>query len=434
MSKPRVVITGIGAVSPLGFNKDQIWESLLERKISLVKESYPAAEGKWQDVWSHRVKKFDINKFGLDKDELDYIKQWKGGKDSKILNYLLAAVKVALDDSGIVYDKKDNNIGSFLTVEHPDFDSFCEELICDIAEKIESKKLIPEKEALLEHMYRANEKKGYDLHTFMHLYFVNKMFGFHGYSLFVNNACASGLYVLEAAARQIRGGHSQIALVAAGDEGGSIYKFRWFKDRGLYAADGLIKPFSREADGLVVGEGASVMVLEDYEHARRRGAFIYAGYLGGGFSCEGWKVIYPNVSEKNYHNCITQALAASGLSYKDIDLINPHGVGMKITDLYEARAVNDIFSASKKCRLSALKPYMGHNLGGSAVIESIVVILMLNHGMILPALNCNEPIKEIDQFLATDYIDKDINIAMKTSCGFAGYNAAAIFKKTACES
>jgi 3-oxoacyl-(acyl-carrier-protein) synthase len=429
MKKKRVVITGIGVVSPLGFSKEELWDSLIKRKISLEKESY-FVEGKKQGIfWSYKIRNFDIERFGIDKKELNYIKSWKRGRSSRILDYLLAAVKVAFDDSRFVYDKQDNNIGSFITVEHPDFDSFCIELIDDTIKNIGQTNRYKNKGDLLEYLYKNNERNAYDLHTFMYLYFVNKVFGLHGYSLFVNNACASGLYALEAAARQIRVGYSQIAVIAAGDDGANFYKYRWFKDKGLYAEDGLIKPFSKDANGLVIGEGASAIVIEDYEHARRRGADIYGEYLGGGFSMEGWKVVYPNVAEDYYHKCINESLKVSNLSCNDIDLINPHGAGMKITDLYEARAISNIFSNSKKCLVTALKPYMGHNLGGSALIESIILLMMMNKNKILPTLNCKRPIKEIGSKLLTEETKKNINVAMKISCGFAGYNGAVVFKK-----
>lgn len=431
--KRRVVVTGIGAISPLGFSKTELWNGLLNQKPSSRKESY-SVNGKemGDEFWAHRIENFDINSFNIDESELNYIKTWKKGTKSKILEYLLAAIKLALDDSSLDYNKDDNDIGCFVTVENPDFEVFCESLILDAA-KAELRVADSKKTSLvkiIESVYKNNEGKGYDLHTFMYLYFVTKVFGLHGYSLFTNNACASGLFSLEEAARQIILGKSSIALAVGGEAGVNTYKYKWFKDRNIYADDGAIKSFSEDANGLVIGEGAAAIVLEEYNHAKKRKVPIYCEYLGGGFSLEGWKVIYPNVSKKYYYNAVKQALKAAGMLPNQVDVINPHGVGLKMTDLYEARVFSEIFcNVRKKPFVTAFKPYIGHNLGGSALIESIILMLLMQHNIILPLINCKHPLKELRSNFTKEPIKKTINVVMKMSCGFAGYNGAVIFKR-----
>jgi 3-oxoacyl-[acyl-carrier-protein] synthase II len=433
MNKRRVVISGLGFVTPLGFTQDEVWSALIKQKISLFKEKYYIQNKyEYNEFWAHRVKNFDINNFGIEKTELNYISQWKKSADSKILNYLLAASSLAIDDSNIDYDKEDNDFGCFVTVEHPDFELFCENIMVDVAKKSET--LINKDEQrlreLIDDAYTRNEGKGYDLHTFMYLYFLTKVFNLHGYSLFTNNACASGLFAIESAARQIMLGKSSVALVTGGEAGNNGYKYKWFSDRNIYAEDGDTKPFDNNASGFVLGEGASALILEDYEHAKKRGAKIYCEYLGGGFSLEGWKVIYPAVSKNYYQKAMRMALKEAKLSESDIDVINLHGVGLKITDMYEAIALNNVFSVSqKRPYVTAFKPYIGHNLGGSSLIESIILILSMQRDIILPIINCDSPIKQIKDRVIMEYKQYDVKIAMKTACGFAGYNGAVIFKK-----
>jgi 3-oxoacyl-[acyl-carrier-protein] synthase II len=264
----------------------------------------------------------------------------------------------------------------------------------------------------------------------MYLYFLTKVFSIHGYSLFTNNACASGLFALESAARQIQCGESSIVLLAAGDVANTMFKHSWFKRQGLYSEDGKIKPFSKKADGIVLGDGASAIILEELNHALNRKAHIYAEYLGGGFSLEGWKVTLPKIGSLSYQKAIESSLKRANLKPQDIDLISPHGVAIKVTDGYEAKAITDIFGKnSRKPLITAFKPYVGHNLGGSALLEIVVLLLSLEKNLIPPTLNCEEIDPKYDIELVKELTYCSLNTAMKLSCGFAGYNGAVAFRK-----
>jgi 3-oxoacyl-[acyl-carrier-protein] synthase II len=362
---------------------------------------------------------------------LQEIEIWKEAEEDRDLEYLLAAVKLALDDSGLKYNRENNNIGLFITDEHPNFEPFCERIILETLAYLKnnlptSKKF--SKKKLLEYLYKKCVKSGYNLQTFMYLHLVAKAFGFHGFSLYNNNACASGLFALESAARQIKYGGSTIAIVAGGDYPVNIYKYLWFKEQNLYAQDGKIKPFSKDANGIVFGDGASAIVLEDLEHAQKRDAHIYAEYLGSGFHLEGWKVVIPDICGDSYYLALKEALENSNVKPSDVDLINPHGVGIKITDTYEAKAINRIFG-TRGPLVTAFKPYVGHNLGGSALIETIILLLSLQNNFIPPTLNSSEIFPNTQVKLVTEKISIELKTVMKMSCGFAGYNGVVVFKK-----
>lgn len=428
----RVVITGIGPLASPGIGKDEFWEGILNKRTGLKIEELNIDGEFWDRFYLHKIEDFDIEKFDIQKEIIEDIKIWKNGKEDRDLFYLLAAVKVALDDSGLSYDKEDNDIGLFLTVEHPGFEVFCERIITGTIKYLErnstSNKL--SKHKLFRHIYEQFSRDGYDLQTFMYLYFVAKAFGLHGYSLFTNNACASGLFALESAARQIKYGESNIVIVASGDVANTMFKHLWFKEQGFYSEDGKIKPFSKKADGIVLGDGASAIVLEELNHALNRKAHIYAEYVGGGFSLEGWKVTIPKIGGSSYQKTIQSALKQANLKPEDIDLINPHGVAIKITDAYEAKAITDIFGKTPgKPFITALKPYVGHNLGGCGVLESIMLLLSLEKNLVPPTLNCNEIEPKYNIELVRELMPCSLNTAMKLSCGFAGYNGAVIFRK-----
>ncbi len=428
----RVVITGIGPLASTGIGKDTFWDGILKKRTGLTLEEICIDNEIWDKFYLHKIEDFDIEKFNIEEKIIDDIKTWKKGGEDRDLYYLLAAVKLAIDDSKICYDKTNNDIGLFLTVEHPGFEAFCEEMIRDTAEYLEkaSRTANFSKFNLFKYLFERFAPKGYDLQSFMYLYFIAKSFGIHGYSLFTNNACASGLYAMESAARQIKYGGSNIVLLAGGDVSSTMFKHLWFRKNGLYAEDGRIKPFAKSADGMVLGDGASAMVLEELEHALNRNAYIYAEYVGEGFSLEGWKVTLPQVGSLSYQSAITGALKKAKVEPCDIDLIVPHGVALKATDGYESKAITDIFGKNiQKPFITVFKPYVGHNLGGSAIIESIILLLSMDKGIIPPVLHSDETEPKYHIELVREWLSYNLTTTMKLSCGFAGYNAAAIFRK-----
>jgi len=170
--------------------------------------------------------------------------------------------------------------------------------------------------------------------------------------------------------------------------------------------------------------------LEELEHAKKRKAPIYAEYLGGGFSLEGWQVTIPKVGSDSYQRAILKAFEQSGLKPEDIELLCPHGVGSHVIDYYESKAITDVFgSKPKKPLITAFKPYVGHNLGGSALLEAAILLLSLKNEIVLPTLNCDNPNPAYNISLVKEKIERKLNTVMKICAAFAGYNAAAIFRR-----
>ncbi|MCX5686921.1 MAG: beta-ketoacyl synthase N-terminal-like domain-containing protein [Candidatus Omnitrophica bacterium] len=424
----RVVVTGIGPISSLGQGCEETWDSIMNLRLNLVRQKYFIGNEEWGEFYLHKMRNFDIDEFDLPKANFQYIRELRTvKKEDTDLYYLLAVIKLAIDDSGIQYDSADNDIGLIISHENPGVEIFFEELVDSLQSIVEKNaKDHMSKLELAKMLYDSGcEDRGYNLQTFSYLFSAAKIFDLHGYSLFVNNACASGLFAIEAAARQIKAGASSAVIVAAVDNPTKIYKYLWFKKKSLYAEDGLVRPFSDDAAGIVFGDGGAALVLEDLEHAKKRKARIYAEYLGGGFSLEGWKITMPNVTDDFYTRSFQKALDATGVSPSEIDFVNPHGVGMKITDNYEAKTINRIFG-KKQPLISAFKPLVGHNLGGSALLESAISLIAMKNNTIPPTLNCE------DQNSALNIVKEakrvSIKIAAKMSCGFAGFNGVALFR------
>jgi 3-oxoacyl-[acyl-carrier-protein] synthase II len=426
----RVVITGIGPLASTGIGKEAFWEGILEKRVGLGLKEFKLNGELWENFYVHRIENFDFTKFNIDENALTYIKEWKEEKLPIDLCYLIAAVALALEDSGIEYESEDNDIGLVLTHENMGLIQFLLKLSQISYDTLNGKEGTSfSRKQFYEKLYRDCLKSGYDVQTFMTLFHVAKAFKIHNYSLFINNACASGLYALESAVQMIKSNQSSAVIVAASDNA-EIYKYLWFKDIGLYSEDGKIRPFCKDSNGLVFGEGGVGFVLEDLEHAQKRNAAIYAEYLGGGFSLEGWKVTTPQIGSDFYQKAILKALKQSNLGKDKIELLCPHGVGSQSIDYYESKAITDVFGVnSKKPLVTTFKPYVGHNLGGSALLETAILLLSLKNELVLPTLNCQNLNPVFNISLVKEKIKTKLNIVMKSCCAFAGYNGAVVFKR-----
>ncbi|MFH1062025.1 MAG: beta-ketoacyl synthase N-terminal-like domain-containing protein [Candidatus Omnitrophota bacterium] len=428
--RQRIVITGIGPISSVGIGRENFWQGILNKKINIeLEECYLDGE-LWDKFYYHKVKDFDINKFGIEKAKLADIRDWKEGEEVVDLNYLIAAVKLALDDSKLDYNNDNNGIGLVLAHENLGLMPFGFK-ISDLAYEmlIDKKKSEISKKDFYDGFYKKFLKSGYDIQTFADLFHIARVFNIHEYSLFINNACASGLYALETASQIIQSKQAKRVVVAASDNP-EIYKYLWFRDLGIYAKDGIVKPFAKGSNGLVFGDGGVGIVIETLEGAQKRGATIYAEYLGGGFDLEGWKITVPQIGSKSYQKAMNNALKRSNLKQEDIDLVCPHGVGSGPIDYYESKAIADVFSDSNpKPLITTFKPYVGHNLGSSALFESAILLLSLQNNIIPETLNCPEVDPRFNITLVQKQTKKKLKTVMKSCCAFAGFNSAVTFQK-----
>jgi 3-oxoacyl-(acyl-carrier-protein) synthase len=426
----RVVVTGIGPLASAGIGKDAFWKGIMEKRTGLSSRPIKIDDEVWGEFPVHSVKDFDFSKFKVDKMALSYMDDWKEEEAPVDLYYLMAAVSLALEDSGINYESDDNGLGLVLTHENMGLMQFLfklshlsyDTLTSEMGTKMSKKEFY-------EKLYGDCLKSGYDVQTFMTLFHVAKAFNVHEYSLFINNACASGLYALENASQIIKCGQASAVVVAA-SEFTEVYKYLWFNDIGLYSEDAKIRPFSNDSNGLVFGDGGIGIVLEDMERAEKRNAHIYAEYMGGGFDLEGWKVTTPQIGSDSYQKAIQKALKQSNVTKDQIELLCPHGVGSPTIDYYEAKAITDVFGPNPTSPfITTFKPYIGHSLGASALLETAALLLSLDNEVILPTLNSENTNQALNISLVKERVEEKVDIAMKICCAFAGYNSAVVFKR-----
>lgn len=431
MNKRRVVITGMAPICALGVGNEPVRQKLHAGEIGHITALPDYIYGKYsEDFPVYTIPNFDIHEFGLNPDLLKEMKDWKDGEEVADLYYLLAAAKLALIDGKIDGAESDARMGLVLAHENPGLEQFCSFVFKETHDLYRSK----EKEHLgpEEYFNRLNRVLGTnvnDLQTFMFLFYVSRVLNIHGYSLFVNNACASGLFAIEAASQQIHAGVNDVMVVAS-SEHPAIYKYLWFKRLEFLSKSRQIRPFDQSRDGFICGQGGAAIVLEDYAHAQKRKAPIYGEYLGGGFALDGWKRTVPRPGKSFQEKVMRDAIAKSGIRPDDIGAINAHGIGAQLLDQFEASAIHRIFGKlPHRPLVTAYKPYVGHTLGNCALLEVILLMLNLKYSVFPPIKNLTTVDPKIDLNLVRKTTSASIHCAMKIVWGFGGYNAAAVFRQ-----
>jgi 3-oxoacyl-[acyl-carrier-protein] synthase II len=263
-------------------------------------------------------------------------------------------------------------------------------------------------------------------------------YGFRGPNYTTTSACASSNNAMIDAFNYIRLGKSDIivsggseaAVTEAGVGGFNACKALSENNENYQTAS---RPFDLTRDGFVLGEGAGCLILEEYEHAKARGAKIYCEVLGGGLSADAYHITAPHPEGLGAKLVMRHALEDAGLSVEDIDYINVHGTSTPLGDVQESKAIQDVFGEhAYKLNISSTKSMTGHLLGAAGAIEAIATIMAIKHGIIPPTINFATPDPELDaklNFTFNKAQHRTVNAAMSNTFGFGGHNTSAIFRK-----
>ncbi len=407
----RVVVTGMGCICPLGNSVAESWEKL----VNGVSGIGPITKFDPSDLSSRiagEVKGFDGSKF-FDKKELK--------RTDLFLQYAVAATEEALKDSGLDLDAIDrkqigvligSGIGGLHTIQQN-----CEILATKGPRRI-SPFFIP--------MAIINMASA----------MVAMRFGFKGPQNAVVTACATGTNAIGDAFKIIARGDAPI-VIAGGAEaavcrlgvaGFSVMRALSTRNDEPEKAS---RPFDRDRDGFVIGEGAGIMVLEDYEHARKRGARIYAEIVGYGMSSDAYHITMPDETGEGAALAMERALKDAGVSPEEVDYINAHGTSTPLNDRTETLAIKRVFGdAAYRIPISSNKSMIGHLLGAAGAVEAIFTVLSIYHGIIPPTINHENPDPECDlDYVPNHAREKEIKVAISNSFGFGGVNACLAFRK-----
>ncbi len=411
MSGRRVVITGMGMVSPLGTGVQKTWNALIQGRSGVGRITKFDATG-YETKIAAEVKDFVPENF-MDKKEIR--------RTDVFIQYAMAAASMAMEDSGLKITPANDErvgvvvgagLGGLITLE-----SFHKILLEKGPGRI-SPFFIP---ALI-----VNEAPGQ----------ISMRYGAKGPNTSVVTACATGNHNIGDAWRMIQREDAD-AIIAGGVEATiaplAVSGFNAMKALSTRndEPEKASRPFDKNRDGFVIGEGAGILILEELHHALDRGAKIYAEIIGYGLNGDAYHITAPAPEGEGAARCMAMALRGSGVAPEEVDYINAHGTSTQLNDLYETKAIKAVFKEhAKKLPISSTKSMTGHLLGGAGGIEAIFTLLTICHGIIPPTINYETPDPECD----LDYVPNkarkaEVRVALSNSFGFGGTNAVLVFKK-----
>lgn len=411
IEKRRVVITGMGAITPCGNDIRTTWETLVAGKSGIG-----------------RITKFDVTDFPVkiagEVRNFD-ASQWLDKKEVRrldpVVHYAVAAADMALADSKLDLAKEDKDmVGAIVGSGIGGIIEFQEQHMRFIEKgplKI-SPFFIPK--------LMANAATGQ----------LAIKYGIRGVNYCTVSACASSAHSVGLAMRSIQLGEADVIFAggteaAMSDLGIAGFQVMTALSNRNDEPERASRPFDRDRDGFVMGEGAGVLIMEELEHAKRRGARIYAEVVGVGMSADGYHVTSPDPEGKGARLCITRAVKDAGRQLEDVGYINAHGTSTQYNDLIETRAIKIVFGArAQNIPISSTKSMMGHLLGAGGAVEAMVTAFSIYEGRVHRTLNFENPGEEC----TLDYVPEgtrkvDIDLALSNSFGFGGHNVSLAIAK-----
>jgi len=414
MELKRVVVTGLGALTPIGNTKDEYWDALINGKSGAAPITYFDTE-KFKTKFACELKNFNVT---------DFINRKDARKMDRFTQYAMVASDEAIADSKLDLDTVNKlRVGVIWGAGIGGLETFQNEVL-NFAEGDGTPKFNP--------------------------FFIPKMIadiapgnisiknGFMGPNYTTVSACASSANAMIDALNYIRLGHCDIIVTGGSEAAVTIAGMGGFNAMHALSTrnespETASRPFDVTRDGFVLGEGAGAIILEEYEHAKARGAKIYAEVVGGGLSSDAHHMTAPHPEGIGVIAVMQNCLDNAGLKPEDVDHINTHGTSTPLGDVAELKAISEVFgSHAKSISINSTKSMTGHLLGAAGAIESIASILTMEHGIVPPTINHTTVDDNIDPELnltLNKAQKRDVKVAMSNTFGFGGHNACVLFKK-----
>ncbi len=411
MAERRVVVTGMGALTPIGKTAPEFWEGLVSGKSG-----------------THTIDHFDTTdfptKFAAEIEGYDasvHFDRREARRMDKVSQYALVATAEALEDSGVDLDEVDKDrvavivgtgIGGMITFYEQSVEFH------EYGPRGVSPFFIPK---LIPDMVAGN---------------ISIKWGFKGPNFCAVSACATGSHNIGLAYDSIQSGQCDMA-VSGGSEapvskigvaGFTSMKAMSTRNDSPQTAS---RPFDKTRDGFVLGEGSGILFLEEYEHAKARGANIYAEIKGYGFSADAHHITAPDPEGEGVILALKRALEAAEITPEDVDHINMHGTSTPLGDIAETNSIKKVFGGrSYDINFNSTKSMTGHTLGAAGAIESLATIMAIDHGVVPPTINFETPDPECDlNYTFNEAQERDLKYAMNNAFGFGGHNTTIVFKQ-----
>lgn len=409
--RKRVVITGLGCVTPVGTGKDEFWTNI-KNGICGINKITRFDSSSFQTQIAGEVKGFNPE---------DYMNKKESKRMDRFTHFAIASASLAVKDANLDIDLLDrekvgviigSGIGGVETIEEQ------HKILLEKGNKRVSPFFVP--------MMISNMAAGQ----------VSIMLGAKGPNTNVSTACASGSHAIGDAFKIVQRGDATI-MVAGGSEAGiTPLSFAGFCNMKAMSTrndspENASRPFDKDRDGFVMGEGAGIVILEELEHALKRGAKIYAEVVGYGLTADAHHMTTPAENGEGASRAINMAINDGNIPLSEVDYINAHGTSTYYNDKFETMAIKDVFKEhSYDLCVSSTKSMTGHLLGAAGAIEAIVCAMSIYDGYVPPTIN----VENVDEELDLDYVinkgrEKNVRYALSNSLGFGGHNATLAFKK-----
>jgi len=414
MELKRVVVTGLGALTPIGSTKDEYWDALISGKSGAAPITHFDAE-KFKTQFACEIKNFEVT---------DFIDRKLARQMDKFSQYAMVASDEAIADSKLDLETINKlRVGVIWGAGIGGLETFQQEVLNYAAGDGTPRfnpRFIPK---MIADIAPGN---------------ISIKYGFMGPNYTTVSACASSANSMIDALNTIRLGHCDVVITGGSEAAVTIAGMGGFNAMHAMSTRNddpktASRPFDANRDGFVLGEGAGSIVLEEYEHAKARGAKIYAEVVGGGLSSDAYHMTAPHPDGIGVIAVMKNCLENAGLNPEDVDHINTHGTSTPLGDVAELKAISKVFgSHAKNININSTKSMTGHLLGAAGAIEAIASIMAMEHGIVPPTINHQTVDENIDPELnltLNKAQKRDIKVAMSNTFGFGGHNACVLFKK-----
>ena len=406
----RVVITGMGTINPIGHNVNETWESIKNKECG-IQEISLIDSSTYKTKFDAEIKNYDPNEFFDPK---------TAKRNDRYTQLGMIAAREAVKDSGITPENSDySRIGTYFSSGIGGLTTIQEQ--CKIYFEKGNTRVSP----LFIPMGISNMAAGT----------IAIEYGFKGESMSIVTACASSAHAIGEAYRAIQLGEEDIILAGGSEASINEVALAGFENmKALTHATEVNRasiPFDAERSGFVMGEGAGAIILEELEHAKARGAKIYAELIGYGSTTDAYHITSPSPDGEGGANAMKRALKNANIKPEEVDYINAHGTSTHLNDATETKAIKTAFGEhAKKLMVSSTKGNTGHLLGGAGVLEAIISVKAINDSLVPPTINYKVKDEECDlDILPNEPRKADIKVAMSNSLGFGGHNATIILRK-----
>lgn len=410
MSNRRVVVTGLGCITPIGKNVEETWNGI-ENGVCGVDTMKLVNPETFKTKMDAEVKDYNPH---------DYFDVRQARRLDRSSQFALIAAREAFADSGISEENTDfNNVGIFVSSGIGGLITIQNQ--CEVNLEKGHNRISP----MFIPMSIANMPAGN----------IAIELGLKGESVSIVTACASSTHAIGEAYRTIKHGYEDVILAGGAEASICEVGIGGFENmKALSSATDKNRasiPFDKERSGFVMGEGSGILVLEEYEHAKKRGAKIYGEVIGYGATSDAYHITSPSPDGAGAVSAMNRAIKDAGILARDIDYINAHGTSTHLNDSCETMAIKKVMGEDwNNVLVSSTKGNTGHLLGAAGGVEAVICSMALENGIVPPTINYKVPDLECDlNIVQNEVIKKDLNVVMSNSLGFGGHNASIIFRK-----